>query len=70
MNRTQVTSSLVRSVGYDGASLTLEIEFNSGSVYQYYNVPSSIHTGLMNAGSKGGYIWDHIRDRFRYKRIR
>lgn len=70
MNRTQVTSSNVRSVGYDGASKTLEIEFNNGSVYQYYNVPSSIHTGLMNAGSKGKYLWGNIRNRFRHHKVK
>ena len=38
MQRDYVSSSNIVSVGYDPASETLEIEFQSGAVYQYYNV--------------------------------
>ena len=39
MNRTPVNSSNVSSVGYDPTSLTLEVEFHGGAVYQYFDVP-------------------------------
>ena len=41
MNRTPVNSSNLSSVGYDPMSQTLEFAFNSGGIYQYYNVPQN-----------------------------
>jgi hypothetical protein len=52
MNRQLVSSSNLLSVGYDPASQTLEVEFQDGSVYQYYNVGQSMHDQLMAAPSK------------------
>jgi hypothetical protein len=63
MNRTKVSSSNLASVGYDALTNTLEIEFRSGSIYRYPNVPESIYEGLMRAGSKGRYFIAHIKDR-------
>jgi len=70
MNRTPVSSSNLSSVGYDQDDETLEIEFNSGGVYQYYDVPPRIHEGLMNASSHGSYFHSHIKENFRYDQIR
>jgi len=57
------------SVGYDPTNETLEIEFRSGAVYQYDSVPNDVYTGLMSAGTKGGYHAVHIKDRFPYQRV-
>lgn len=70
MKRTPVDSSLVRSVGYDAQNEILEIEFQSGGVYQYFDVPALVHEELMNAGSKGHYFLDEIRDLYGYQRVR
>lgn len=68
MNRTTVSSSNLRSVGYENG--ILEIEFQSGSVYQYYDVPESIYRGLMGASSKGTYHHQHIKNaNYSYKQI-
>lgn len=56
MTRQPVTSTNLASIGYDEASATLEVEFLNGRVYQYFGVPSSVHAGLMAAGSHGGYF--------------
>jgi hypothetical protein len=69
MNRQPVSSSNLRSVGYDPAAHVLEIEFHSGGIYQYTGVPASIHTALMQAGSKGSYFHDHIKDRYSTRKI-
>ncbi|MHB0922570.1 MAG: KTSC domain-containing protein [Bellilinea sp.] len=70
MERVPVSSSNLHSVGYDSASQILEIEFNTGSIYQYLNVPSSIYHGLMSASSHGQYFSQYIRNVFRYRQIR
>ena len=56
MLRTPVTSSNLASVGYDPTNRVLEIEFLSGPIYQYFNVPENIYSGLMQAGSHGSYF--------------
>lgn len=61
MNRTSVSSSNLNSIGYDEESRILEIEFNTGSVYQYVDVPESIYEGLMNAESHGKYFDVNIK---------
>ncbi len=61
MERTPVSSSNLSSVGYDPESLTLEIEFNHGGIYQYYEVPDHIHDELMGADSLGSYFHHNIK---------
>ena len=68
MEREAVASSTILSIGYDEASQTLEIEFKSG-VYQYYNVPATIHQQLMQAGSKGQFLDIYIKNQFPYSRV-
>ena len=62
MRRTAVESTTMRSVGYDSGEQVLEIEFTSGVVYQYLEVPAAVFEELMNAESKGRYFNQEIRD--------
>lgn len=71
MNRVRVTSSNLASVGYDIVTNTLEIEFLDGSIYQYFNVPSHLHSGLMSATSHGSYFDAYIKKGgYSYRKIR
>lgn len=69
MQRTPVNSSNIAEVGYDSNSMTLEIVFHSGGVYQYFDVPESEYHGLMQAGSKGQYFHTNIKDNYRYAKL-
>jgi len=70
MRRTPVTSSNIRSIGYDPQSGTLEVEFNSGDIYQYFDVPESIYQGLVRAASPGRFLNINIvRYGYRYKKV-
>jgi hypothetical protein len=64
-----VDSTSLRSVGYDAASLTLEVEFRNGSVYRYANVPSELWARLRRAESMGRFFQDHVRDQFETMRV-
>jgi uncharacterized protein len=68
MEREMVESSTVVSIGYDDPSSTLEVEFRSG-LYQYYNVPASLHQELMGSDSKGKFINAHIKPAFACSRV-
>jgi hypothetical protein len=69
MNRTPVSSSNVASVGYEPSSMTLEVEFNSGAIYQYFDVPEVEYQNLMGAESVGKYLNQNIKNVFRYAQI-
>ena len=69
MQRQSVTSSNVRSVGYDADTLVLEVEFHSGGVYAYTGVPPSVYHGLISSASVGGYLAQHIKDRYPFRKV-
>ncbi|EKE18703.1 MAG: hypothetical protein ACD_9C00258G0004 [uncultured bacterium] len=70
MLRKNVTSSNVKSVGYETDTETLEIEFHSGGIYQYFRVSEYVYNLLMSASSIGGYFDEHIKDRYHFNKIR
>lgn len=69
MERYSVASSNIASIGYDAASQTLEIEFQNGTIYQYYGVPENMYEQLMQAGSKGRFLNTYIKNAFGYSRV-
>lgn len=69
MNRVPVQSSSLKTVGYDATTMTLEIEFNDGNVYQYFDVPAAVHTELMSTASQGKFFSTQIKGAFRYARV-
>ncbi|WP_268224515.1 KTSC domain-containing protein [Sinomicrobium oceani] len=69
MNRQAVSSSNIASIGYDADSQTLEIEFLNGGIYQYFDVPQSVHEELMNASSHGQYLAQNIKGVYRYSKV-
>ena len=69
MERISVSSSNIRSIGYDTESMMLEIEFNSGAVYQYQGVPQAEYDAFLNSGSKGTHFNANIKNRFPYVKL-
>jgi hypothetical protein len=69
MNRVAVTSSTILSIGYDGTSLTLEVEFQDGAIYQYFDIPQNTYDAFIAAASPGGFLASEIKGRFRYARV-
>jgi len=70
VNRFPVASSNIKSVGYDAVTRTLEIEFEGGSVYQYFEVPEHVFTGLKTATSPGTFFDSNVKKvGYRLKRI-
>ncbi len=71
MKRDSVKSSNVKSIGYDEVNSILEVEFQDGSIYQYYGIPIRIYSSLMKANSIGGYVDRYVKKaRYTYKKIR
>ena len=68
--RQPVESSVLAAVGYDAGKRLLEIEFHSGAIYRYLEVPDEIHRRLLAAESKGHFFGTNIRDKFRSERVK
>lgn len=73
MVRQPVTSTDVKSVGYEetepGKGL-MEIEFRTGSIYLYHDVPATLYAEFMQAPSKGQFVNYVIkRSRLAYERV-
>jgi len=69
MDRIPVSSSNICSVGYDVSSALLEVEFTTGDIYQYFNVPEYLHRSFLNAASLGQFFNDNIRYSYRYQKV-
>ena len=69
MKRQSVESSNLASIGYDAANEILEVEFNHGGVYQYFDVPENVYEELMNADSHGRYFVHNIKDEYEYEKM-
>lgn len=67
MRRDKVASSVISSVGYDPIESLLEIEFATGVVYHYLEVPDSVYRAFVAASSKGEYFNSIIRDHYDQK---
>jgi hypothetical protein len=65
-----VESRAVKAVGYRADAQQLYIQFHSGEMYRYFEFPLQKYEDFLAADSKGGYFSQHIRNRFRYERIR
>jgi hypothetical protein len=64
MEMIRVTSSAILAVGYDQATRRMKITFVEGHTYDFCRVPEYVFQGLLNAGSKGRYYNDNIKDRY------
>ena len=69
MEREQVSSSNVKSIGYDINTSILEVEFKNGRVYQYFNVPINVYNAIINASSIGKYLNSNIVGVYKYTEL-
>jgi len=67
IERTQIASSNIASIGYDKEAHLLEIEFHHGAVHQYFDVPDKIYNELMSSSAIGSYFMNEIKGKFRYQ---
>ena len=70
MDRKNVSSSSIRSIGFDERNRVLEVEFNDGRINQYSGVSAEIHRRLMSAPSIVSYFRDNVEESFTAKRIK
>ena len=69
MDRESVESANIKSIGYDGPSKVLEVEFLNSAVFQYNNVSESLYKEFMNSSSRGSFLHTYLRDGYGGKKI-
>jgi hypothetical protein len=62
--RQPVHSRALASVGYSKRLHALEVEFVSGAVYRYSNVPPQVYRDLLSATSKAQFYDTNVRGHF------
>ena len=69
MIRLPVESTLLASVAYDPDRTLLELQFQDGGRYRFFEVPFACFEQLLQATSKGAFFNRNIRNRFRFQQI-
>ncbi len=64
MEREYVESSMITSFGFDSTSSILEIEFKSGAIWQYFDVPESLYYEMKAASSCGKFFHSDIKGQY------
>lgn len=61
-------SSNISRIAYDKDSHVLRVEFKNGGLYDYFDVPDAVFEAMCHAASKGQFLSQQIKGRFRYAR--
>lgn len=69
MTRKPISSSHLRSVGYEPNTRKMHIEFKNGAVYEYQGVPEQFHKTLTEADSTGSFFHENVKPHFDGRRI-
>lgn len=69
MERITVESRAIASVGYDDEARMLRVEFRSGSVYHYLEVPRSVFEWLLRTPNKGVFVARQITGRYAFESV-
>lgn len=63
-----IDSSLIKEVGYDPFMEVLTVNFRSGGVYEYIEVPEKVYNDLIEAPSAGKFFHINIKNKFQFLR--
>ncbi|MCH9687202.1 MAG: KTSC domain-containing protein [Deltaproteobacteria bacterium] len=69
MERKPVQSKAILSMGYDQIEQVLEIEFGTGRIYQYLDVPEELYAWILRAPGKGALFNRLVEGKFRFRRL-
>jgi KTSC domain len=62
-------STVISNMIYYPETSVLRVFFQSGSIYDYLDVPVSVYQAMKKSGAKGIYLNRYIKDRFQYQKI-
>jgi len=65
----KVKSTNISAVGYDTQPRTLRVLFLEGSMYDFTEVPASLHNQLMTTDSKGSFFQEQIKGQYSFTKV-
>lgn len=64
-----VESSCIARIGYDPARKEVYVEFLDSGLYAYRDVQPSVYDEFAKAESKGTFVNEVIKPRYRYRKL-
>lgn len=65
-----LSSSQIKSIGYDIDLGDMYVEFHNGKVYKYVDVPEWTYNAFLKADSPGKFFHGEIKNQFDYENVR
>jgi hypothetical protein len=62
-------SSNIVKIKYYEDNYILEVEFQNGGIYHYYDVPIPVWENFKASDSKGKFLHEHIKGNYRYSKV-
>lgn len=66
---TPVTSSNIAAIGYDPEAREMHVQFKSGGIWIYADVPPEAHEEFASAESVGKHFHAHVRSKFESRKF-
>ena len=63
-------SSVVAAIKYDAPTSTLRVIYVSGLVYDYKNVPEEIYVAMKTSFSKGSFLNQYIKGKYKFEKVK
>lgn len=63
-----VSSSSVKTIGYDEKTQTLHVDFHKSGMYIYHNVPPETYDSFMKSESKGQFLHQNIKGQHQHEK--
>ncbi len=62
-------SAVIAKIEYDQEQHCLRITYQSGSVYEYLDVPEEVYREMLSWQSRGAYLNKHIKTKFGFRKV-
>ena len=63
-------SSVIAAMKYDAKANKLRVVYNSGSIYDYKEVPEKVYNEMRKAFSKGEFLNKQIKPNYEFEKIK
>ena len=65
----KMKSSYIQGVAYNEKSQELQVKFNNGTIWKYFDVPEAAHVSLLLAESTGKFFAKEIKGVFTGRKV-
>ena len=69
MKMNSVKSSNIKAVGYDEGKMILRVQFYSGGLYEYKDVPRKFYIDFITSKSLGKYFYKNIKNKYKTTKV-